>query len=249
MLFLGAQRALLLEIAHPVIARGVDAHSTFRQRPVTRLWSTTDAMLCMVWGTDAQAAAAHRRVMAVHDRVNGAMPRSWHESTYSAHDPDAQTWVWATLVETTFQVHERWLVPLADNWGPLYSDWIRFGEWFGLPVSDVPRTPDSFRPWYSDRLASLTVTDEARDLARSILDPPLWFVPRSVKRAHALVATGLLDPQLRAEFGLEWNESMAAGFDRVEKRLRAAWAAVPTLCRAAPSGYVGALRISRRSCG
>ena len=246
-LFLGAQRALLLQISDPIVAQGVDDHSTFRQLPVTRLWSTADAMLCMVWGSDAQAAAAHRRVMAIHDGINGTLPHTGNRVGYTAHDPSALSWVWGTLVETTFQVHERWLRPLGNSWDDLYADWRRFGVWFGIPSDQLPASTDAFRSWYAERLAALRVTDEARELATSILDPPMWFVPQSVKRAHALVATGLLDPHLRAEFGLTWGQQQADAFERAERRLRVAWASVPTTRRALPFCYIAARGVLIRS--
>ena len=36
-LFLGGGRALLMQLAHPQVAAGVDEHSDFRARPIHRL--------------------------------------------------------------------------------------------------------------------------------------------------------------------------------------------------------------------
>ena len=43
-LLLGGGRALLLQIAHPLVAAGVGAHSDFRTDPLGRLQRTLDAV-------------------------------------------------------------------------------------------------------------------------------------------------------------------------------------------------------------
>ena len=54
-LLLGGPRALLMQLAHPMIARGVAEHSDFRHDPFTRLQRTLDASAAIVFGTEARA--------------------------------------------------------------------------------------------------------------------------------------------------------------------------------------------------
>jgi uncharacterized protein (DUF2236 family) len=49
-ILLGAGRALLLQLAHPAVAAGVDEHSDFQHDPFKRLQGTLQAMYAMVWG-------------------------------------------------------------------------------------------------------------------------------------------------------------------------------------------------------
>src|SRR5512132_718093 len=71
-LLLGGTAALLLQVAHPLVAAGVDAHSDFRRDPFGRLLRTLDTTLTIVFGTTAQARAALRRIDRRHAGVRGA---------------------------------------------------------------------------------------------------------------------------------------------------------------------------------
>src|SRR5436309_8596940 len=72
-LLLGGGRALLLQVAHPLVAAGVAAHSRFRSEPLTRLRRTLDRMLTIVFGDAVEALAAVRDIERVHSRVRGAL--------------------------------------------------------------------------------------------------------------------------------------------------------------------------------
>ena len=57
-LLLGAgPRALLMQIAHPLVAEGVAQHSNFREDPWRRLRATLRSYLTIVYGTTTQARA------------------------------------------------------------------------------------------------------------------------------------------------------------------------------------------------
>ena len=72
-LLLSGGRALLLQIAHPLVAAGVAEHSRFQQDPMGRLDRTLDTMMAMVVGSGRQADAALRRLRAVHIPVRGRL--------------------------------------------------------------------------------------------------------------------------------------------------------------------------------
>ena len=62
MLLLGAgPRALLLQIAHPLVAAGVADHSDFRADPWSRLSGTLGSYLRIVYGTASAARGEIRR--------------------------------------------------------------------------------------------------------------------------------------------------------------------------------------------
>src|SRR3954451_23511368 len=68
--------AILLQLAHPLVAQGIGDHSTFRTQRhgrTQRLYHTIDAMLQLCFGTEAEAQAALARINAIHDRVNGRL--------------------------------------------------------------------------------------------------------------------------------------------------------------------------------
>ena len=114
-------RAILLQMAHPLVAAGVAQHSGFRDTPLApfdRLRATVGAMRQLTFGTDEEAAATLRRIAGVHDRVNGTLHAGAgvHASgtRYSAHDPALLLWVHATLVDS----HVRVLEPILRTFTP-----------------------------------------------------------------------------------------------------------------------------------
>src|SRR5437867_13172578 len=116
-LLLGGGRALLLQVAHPLVAAGVAAHSEFHAHPLRRLWRTLDLMLTLVFADGAGALRAVRTIEGVHARVHGVLeapsgpfPRG---TRYEANDPALLLWVYATLVDTALVVYERLVEPLG----------------------------------------------------------------------------------------------------------------------------------------
>src|SRR5688572_1315399 len=73
-LLLGWAPAILMQFAHPLVAAGVTAHSTFLTRPdqrPRRLRQTLASMLALTFGTAAEAGRAARTINGIHDRVTG----------------------------------------------------------------------------------------------------------------------------------------------------------------------------------
>ena len=68
-LLLGGTASLLMQVAHPLVAAGVDRHSDFARDPIGRLHRTLDTTLAVVFADPAQAHAALRRI----DRRHGAV--------------------------------------------------------------------------------------------------------------------------------------------------------------------------------
>ena len=103
-LILGGGRALLMQLAHPMVAAGVDEHSDFRQRPMYRLRRTIRLTMAIVFGDRETALAAARAVNQTHGRVRG--------ERYRALDPDLLLWVHATLVDSALATYETFVKPL-----------------------------------------------------------------------------------------------------------------------------------------
>src|SRR5262245_64356674 len=72
MLLLGAgPRALLLQIAHPLVAAGVADHSSFREDPWARLSGTLRSYLRIVYGSAPAARDEIRRLHDLHRGIRG----------------------------------------------------------------------------------------------------------------------------------------------------------------------------------
>ena len=65
LLGLAGMRALLMELAHPLIAAGVAEHSDFRERPFKRLYRTMRLMSCITFGSRKAARLAVQRIRSV----------------------------------------------------------------------------------------------------------------------------------------------------------------------------------------
>ncbi|HLJ07244.1 MAG TPA: oxygenase MpaB family protein, partial [Acidimicrobiia bacterium] len=103
-LLAGGARAILLQVAHPGVARGVAEHSDFATRPLDRLRATLGYVYGVTFGTPEESRAVAAMVTEAHRAVAGA--------GYRASDPELQLWVAATLYDTAVLIYERLLGPL-----------------------------------------------------------------------------------------------------------------------------------------
>src|SRR6266487_156000 len=130
-LLLGGGRALILQVAHPLVAAGVEQHSSFREDPWGRLSRTLDVTTRIVFGSTTEAEEASARLWRVHGRVHGV---SADGVAYDARDPELLMWVHATLVDTALLVYRRYVGPLSiGELRRYYEEQRLLGEKFGVP--------------------------------------------------------------------------------------------------------------------
>ncbi|MFN8540924.1 MAG: oxygenase MpaB family protein [Thermomicrobiales bacterium] len=115
---LGWGPAILMQLAHPLVAAGVADHSiavSHPERRVQRLSQTIQAMLAITFGPDDARERAVRAINRIHDRVNGTLPAASGTyaagTAYSAHDPQLLAWVHATLLEMLPRAYELYVGP------------------------------------------------------------------------------------------------------------------------------------------
>jgi uncharacterized protein (DUF2236 family) len=214
-LLAGWGRAILLQIAHPKVARGVAEHSGFatdRWGRLRRLHRTLSAMLALTFGSEAEAAASAARINAIHDRVHGRLDGPDRGPTYSAHDPDLLAWVHATLVESFLLTYRLFVGPVATEQADRYCvEASGIESALGIPPGRLPRTERELRHYLDAMLAggSIEVTDTARWLSREIISPPAPALVRPALWLAALPAVGLLPPAIRTSYGFPWNDRRA----------------------------------------
>jgi uncharacterized protein (DUF2236 family) len=234
-LLLGWGRALLLQFAHPLVARGIVEHSGFlrsRRGRWGRFRRTLDAMLVLTFGTPPEGAAVARGINAIHDRVHGPsadLPGARGSATYSAHDPALLGWVHATLVDSFLLAYELYVAPLTDVEKDAYcAESAGIEPLLGIPAGALPRRAPDLARYMDDMLAGphLAVTDDARRLAREMLTPVPWIVLPAMALVR-LPAVGLLPARLREEYGFAWSR-------RHERALRLSAAAIRGLLRVTP---------------
>jgi uncharacterized protein (DUF2236 family) len=207
-LLLGAgPRALLMQLAHPAVAAGVDEHSDFRADPWRRLDGTLRSYLRIIYGSSPAARDEIRRLNALHRGITG--------SGYDARDPALSMWVHATLVESTIVVNDAWAGPLSrDRASRFYDETKPIARAFGVPESHLPVDLDAFEAYVADQLrpgGPVQVGPVARELAEAILHPPLPGVLGRAGLDPRLYdwtlwpSLGLLPPSIREAYGFRWG--------------------------------------------
>jgi uncharacterized protein (DUF2236 family) len=235
-LFLGAGRALLLQLAHPWVAAAVAEHSRVLADPIGRFHRTFSVMFTMVFGTLDQASAAARRLRARHAAIVGVMPREAGlfaaGSAYAANDAAALLWVHATLVETALIAHDLVLPPLEpDDRARYYAECCVFAGLFGIPQSNLPASWEEFIAYNAAMgdAETLTVIPEARMIADQAwrgsnvcLRAPAWY--------RSLTAE-MLPQRLRKAFELPYDEVDGRRAESALLWLRRVYPALPRRLR------------------
>jgi uncharacterized protein (DUF2236 family) len=209
---LGGGPAVLLQVAHPLVAAGIVQHSDYRHHLWKRLVHTLRALYLIAFGTKAEAERAGQAVQAVHVRVRGTTQTQLGPfpagTPYSAADPDLMLWVHATLVHASLAVYGRFVSALSpEEEERYYQEMALVARLFGTPAAIIPATLAEFRDYFEAQLAgaALTVTPPAREVAAIIFEAHLPAPMRILVPAHRLSTAGLLPPRLREEYGLRWT--------------------------------------------
>jgi uncharacterized protein (DUF2236 family) len=229
-LLVGGQRALVMQLAHPLVAAGVAQHSDFPARALERLRRTLDLSLALIYGTEEEAEAAARSIRLVHDRVTGTA--DGHE--YRANDPRLLLWVNATLIDTTLLVYERFVRPLDESERRrYYGETVGSAEIFGIPRALIPPDVDSFREYLAGMLegTELRPTEEGRRLVRDVLRPPLPLLFRLPTAAIRQITLALLPPSIRQMFGLRSGLSPELALAAASRTSRAVLPLLPPAVR------------------
>ncbi len=214
-----------MQIAHPMVARGVAEHSRFRAGRVQRLLRTLRPMLAIVFGTQEQALEAASGVNRIHDSVTG--------EGYAAKDADLLLWVFATLVDTAVVMHDRFVRPLTvEERDAYYEDMRRVGDLLCIPRGVMPESIDGLQAYVTRMCATLEVTGEARDIATALFESNLVTWP--VMRSTRLLTAGLLPEPLRAQFELGWGRKRQLGLTSLCAGSRAVLPRLPSNLRAPP---------------
>jgi uncharacterized protein (DUF2236 family) len=229
-LLLGGGRALLMQIAHPKVAAGVDEHSDFRSHPIRRLRRTIRMTMAIVFGDRETALGAARAVNQVHANVRG--------SDYRALDPDLLLWVHATLADTALVTYETFVQRLAAREREeFYAEFKLLGELLGIPRDRFPGTYADFEAYLAQMMSAngpVRVDSRALELAAQILRPPLRLLPGPAMLPLNVVTTGLLPAALREQYRLPWGLGQQRAYRLAVAVLPKVIAITPPLIRVWP---------------
>ena len=235
-IFLGAGRALLLQLAHPWVAAAIAQHSRTLADPIGRFHRTFNTMFTIVFGTTEQTLAAARRLYHRHACISGTLPEATGAfaagSRYEANDVAALRWVHATLIDTALVAYEMVCQPLSSEERERYWSEARlFAAFFGIPQDVLPWSWRDFADANEQMSRSdvLTVSEEARAIAGAILFGTGTRVP--VPSWYRALTARLLPARLREDFGLAYGEPERRKAERALTVLRRVYPWVPRRLR------------------
>jgi uncharacterized protein (DUF2236 family) len=218
-IFLGAGRALLLQLAHPWVAAAIEQHSNAFADPVSRFHRTFSTVFAMVFGTLDQSIGAARRLHRRHASITGQLP--WTAgpfvigSTYSPNAIPALRWVYATLIETALVAYELVLPPLSPQQRErYYRESQLFAGLFGIAKECLPPDWTAFSAYFSAMVQSdtLSVSDPTRGMSRRFIGGAGLWLP--VPGSYQDLTIALLPPPLRERFGFSFDAARKREIDR-----------------------------------
>lgn len=252
---LGGGRALVLQVAHPVVAAGIAQFSDYQHDPWKRLQGTLDLYLTTVFGGQGEAINAGAALRAMHRNIRGVDASG---QRYHALAPEPYTWVHATLVDSLIEAIEAFQRPLSTaEREQIYAEMGQVGRLYGIRPQDLPEDWAGFVS-YRDEMISrrLEVSETLMTALESIMHlPPPSFLPIArpfwpvlgavPSRISALVTAGLLPTAVRESLGLEWTPGKARALRLLQSSLRRLAPLLPRRVRLMPIAYRAWLRDER----
>jgi uncharacterized protein (DUF2236 family) len=240
-LLLGGPRALVLQLAHPLVGAGVAEHSGFAADPLSRLRRTLDATMAMVFGTKDEADAAAATINRVHGFVHGVLTedagRYAKGTPYDATAPDLLLWVHATLVDTTFTAYTRFVGRLTEReLEGAYEESKIAAMLLGTPEDVIPKSYADFRAYFEVMVADeLSAAPFQRRVVSDVLYPSLMHLPNAAFWPVVAVTTELLPQRIRDLYELELTSGRHRFSKVVGSAVRGMLPVVPRIVREQPA--------------
>jgi uncharacterized protein (DUF2236 family) len=228
------QRALLIGALEPLTYTGTMLSTKSNDMPFTRLARTAKIQETVFLGSREEADKALGAVHRLHQRIEGELPEAagGHAAgaRYSAFDPELMLWTLAVIADSGRAMYETMVRPLSEGEREaLWQDYVRFGELFGLPRTEVPASHREFAAWFAARIASpdLHATPHALEMAPLVaFEQPVPAAARANIATQNLVIKGTLPPRVREIFAIQWtraHESAFRSFTAAHRRARHAF--------------------------
>lgn len=199
-MMVGGVRSLLLQMLHPHALQGVLDHSDFAADMHGRLRRTARFIAMTTFGHRDEAEKAIGRVNRIHERVTGTLPGG---GTYSARNPRTLAWVHvaeALSFLDAYRTFARPEMPRAEQ-----DEYFRQFALIArkLDADPVPESRFEAEQLFRDFRRELQGSEQARVVARLVLDAKPKNAPAAVQRVIATAAVERLPPFARAMLGLE----------------------------------------------
>jgi uncharacterized protein (DUF2236 family) len=214
------QRALLIGALEPLTYTGTMLSTRSGDRPFERLARTAKIQETVFLGTRAEADEALAKVHRLHQTIKGELPEAAGAhpagTPYSAFDPELMLWTLAVIADSGREMYETLVRPLdPDERERLWQDYVRFGELFDLPRSEVPGSHVEFKAWFDGKLAAPDLQATEHGLAMAPLVAFRQPVPAAARGNLAVqnhIIKGTLPPRVREIFGIRWSRAHESSF-------------------------------------
>lgn len=214
------QRALLIGALEPLTYTGTMLQTRSGDRPFERLARTAKVQETVFLGTREEADEVLARVHRLHETIEGELPEAAGAhpagTRYSAFDPELMLWTLAVIADSGREMYETLVRPLdPEERERLWQDYVRFGELFGLPRSEVPASHAEFKAWFDGRLAApgLGATEHGLEMAPLVaFRQPVPMPARGNLVVQNHIIKGTLPPRVREIFGIRWSRAHERGF-------------------------------------
>lgn len=171
-------RALLLQALHPGAMAGVHDWSSYRRDPLGRLAGTVRWVVCVTYGSTAQAQRETARVARFHARVEGGyVDGRGAQRAYSATDPGLADWVHLAFTDAFLTCQQTWgprgrhgRIPGGPD--AYVAEWATAGRL--MRVDDPPTTAAELRrriDGYRER-GELRGDERVREVVAFLRRPP-----------------------------------------------------------------------------
>jgi uncharacterized protein (DUF2236 family) len=239
---LAGPRAVLMQIAHPLIAAGVAEHSQFRKHRLGRLFRTSLAATVITFSSREFALRALRAIARKHKPVHGTLKvrtGAYPAGTpYDAEDPELKLWVISTLTDSALETYDRFVTPLSKSEREeYYFDSLAALPLFGIPMNIAPRTFAEFECYMADMLnsARIQVGDDAREIAAGLFSPSVMGM---ALRLGSAAGIGMLPEKIRQDFGFSWNARHERWLQRAGAWSRRVRKHVPVILCSSPAATI-----------
>jgi uncharacterized protein (DUF2236 family) len=204
-LLVGGLRALIIQSLNPLAMAGIDQHSDYLKRPLSRLRRTAEYVATVVYADTPSAQRAGEIVRRIHTRVLGVDPITGEP--YSAEDVETKLWVHCVEVHSFLAAYRTYGGRLSDEQQDAYlAEQVRAAELMGLPSEVVPASRAAYRDFFAYMRPRLCVSAASRDAIELVVDPPLIreLLPHQGSlRTMANAAVAITPRHLRRMAGIE----------------------------------------------
>jgi uncharacterized protein (DUF2236 family) len=192
---------------------GIDQHSDYLARPLSRLRRTAEYVATIVYGDSASARRAAEMVERLHSRVTGVDPITG--SPYSAADVETKIWVHCVEAHSFLAAYRAYGARMDDAKQDAYlAEQARAAELMGIPADLVPSSRAAYRDFFEFMRPGLCVSEASRDAIQLVVDPPKTreLMPHQVSlRMMASAAVAITPGYMRRMAGLERSRLVYLG--------------------------------------